>query len=107
MKAQLTENIENTQYNYATISGQQILEISGVINLRAVIVNRGTSGEFYTIYDSAISGRFLSAGVSIVGIGYCGSEIDNPREIKYDVGLKSGLVIVASGASWLLTTTYK
>jgi len=44
--------------------------------------------------------------VSVVGMPYCGSAVDSPRQLNFDVGLNSGLVIVASG-NWIITATYK
>jgi hypothetical protein len=99
--------MEDTVYSHGLVSGQQVFEVSGAVKLHSVVINRGTSGQFFSMFDSAISGRFLSAGVSVVAVCYCGSGIDNPKSIDYDVRLNSGLVIVSSGATWLLTTTYK
>lgn len=107
MKGIMSEQIEDTKYSYGLVSGEQVVQLSGVVKLHSVIVNRGVSGGFYTIFDSAISGRFLSAGVLVVGLGYCGDAGNVPMKIDYDVGLNSGLVIVASGATWNITTTYK
>ena len=103
----MSEFIEDVVYGYALVSGGVVVEISGAVKLHSVIVNRGTSGKFYTVYDSAVSGRFLSAGASVVGIGYCGNEGEVPKTVNYDARLHSGLVIIASGANWLLNVTYK
>jgi len=107
MKSQVSEQFENVRYNYRLLSGQAVLEISGAVKLKSVLISRATSGEKFTIFDSAISGRFLSAGVSVIGMPYCGSEMESPKQLDFDVGLNSGLVIVSSGANWVITTTYK
>ena len=107
MRGQLSEQMEDTVYSYALVSGETVVEISGCSKIHSILVNRGTSGEFYTIFDSAVSGRYLSADVSVVGVGYCGDAGNVPKQIDYDVGLNSGLVIVSSGAEWLLNVSYK
>lgn len=107
VRGQLSEALENTEYRYGLVSGQQVLEVSGAVKLHSVVLGRKTSGQFVTVFDSAISGRFLSGGVSVVGLIYGGDGLNVPTEINYDVGLSSGLVIIASGANWMLTAIYK
>jgi len=106
-RGQLSEEMGNIEYNYALVSGEVVVEISGVVKLHSVVISQATSGESFTIYDAAISGRFLSADASVIGLPYCGSEMETPNQLDFDVGLNSGLVIVASGANWVLTATYK
>lgn len=106
-KSKLTEQFEDTKFSYALVSGETVVEVSGAVKLHNVLINQATSGERFTIFDSAVSGRYLSAGVSVIGMPYCGSEMESPKQLDYDIGLNSGLVIVASGASWVLTATYK
>jgi hypothetical protein len=107
VRGQLSEQFEDVVYSYGLVSGQQVFETSGAVKLHSIIVNRGTSGQFYTIYDSAVSGRFLSAGAVVVAVCYCGSGIDNPKAVDYNIRLNSGLVIVASGSTWNISATYK
>lgn len=106
-KPQIAEQLEKMTYEYAIVSGEVVVEVSGAVKLHNVLIKQATSGERFTIFDSAISGRYLSAGVSVIGMPYCGSAMETPKELDFDVGLNSGLVIVASGANWVVTCTYK
>lgn len=104
-RGQLSEQIENVEYDYVLVSGEVVVAVSGAVKLHAIVINQGTSGQRVTIFD-AISGVF-GASAKVVGLPYCGDGVSNPVELKYDVELDSGLVIVASGAVWNITATYK
>ena len=95
-RGQVSEQFEDVVYDYRVVSGQSILQVSGAVKLHSVVYDRMVSGAVMTIFDSAISGRYLSAGASVIGLPYCGAVME-PVQVNYDIRLNSGLVIVASG----------
>ena len=106
-KSKQTENIEAVDYQHVIVSGNVVVEVSGVVKLENVVLGIGTSGQLFTILDSCISGLYKSAGVTVVGVGRCGSALENPSTMKFSTEIKSGLVIISSGVTTVLTATYK
>ena len=103
-RSRMSEDIENVEYLYTLVSGETVVAVSGAIKLHAIILNQGCSGEECTLYDAV-------SGVDIVDNSfariYCGNGANPPVELKYNIGLNSGLVIICSGAVWNLTALTK
>lgn len=107
VRGQFAEQMESVKYDYSVVSGEELLEVSGECKLKSVVIGRKTSGQIVKIYDAAISGRWLSAGAKVVSLIYGGDALNTPVEVNYDIELKSGLVVVTSGATWNLTIMRK
>ena len=101
MKSQGTEMFEEIAYDYSVISGAVTTRLSGELILKNVIVNRGTSGQSFVMYDSSSGNQRI---VALIGFG---DAFQAPVTLEYNVKLTSGLCVVTTGELTNLTVTYK